>query len=192
MRPSARASVTVSTSTTGVTRVGDETDGLIDRHHRPAEGKAIVGQLRHVALISSQLRISPARPRAISPISASSPPPPRYRRDGRSGSVVSTAVSVAMPTMPGSSGNSSGFSVRGAIDLDLAVRLALETLDDDEIDRRHLRQQFRQSRLGARRAVRASAPSAGWRTPKLRPHRPRDASRNPCRARRHRRRDGRA
>ena len=28
---------------------GDDGDGLIDRHHRPAEGKAIVGQLRHAA-----------------------------------------------------------------------------------------------------------------------------------------------
>ena len=45
----------------------NETHGLIDRHHRPAEGKAIVGQLRH-GLISPQLRISPARPRARSPI----------------------------------------------------------------------------------------------------------------------------
>src|SRR6185436_4861305 len=28
--------------------LGDETYGLVDRHHRTAEGKAIVGQLRHL------------------------------------------------------------------------------------------------------------------------------------------------
>ena len=38
--------------------------------------------------------------------------------------------------------------IRGAINLYLAQRLALETLDHDEIDRRQLCQQYRQPRLG--------------------------------------------
>ena len=38
--------------------------------------------------------------------------------------------------------------VGGAVHFDLAVQLALETLDDDEIGRRHFFEQLRQSRLG--------------------------------------------
>ena len=88
---------------------GDETDGLIDRHHRPAEGKAIVGQLRHVPDQPSASHFASTSSSEIadfSIIAATASISSRWAV----GSVVSTAVSVAMPTMPGSSGNSSGFS----------------------------------------------------------------------------------
>src|SRR5712672_4366300 len=45
-------------------------------------------------------------------------------------------------------GKQQRLAVGGAVHLDLAMRLPLETFDHDEIDRRHFGQQLRQPRLG--------------------------------------------
>src|SRR5258707_15646848 len=85
---------------------GDDVDGFIDRHHRPAEGKAIVGQLRHVtSQVSLTLRASMSSTDIadLCIIAAMAGMSSRWT----TGNAVSTAPSVAMPTMAGSSGNSS-------------------------------------------------------------------------------------
>jgi hypothetical protein len=86
----------------------NETDGFIDRHHRPAERKAVVRQLRHLPAQPSASHFAITSSSEIadfSSIAATASISSRWAV----GSAVSTAVSVAMPTMPGSSGNSSGF-----------------------------------------------------------------------------------
>src|SRR4029079_8852402 len=85
----------------------NEADSLIDRHHRTAEGKAIVGQLRHVASQPSAALFastSSTGSAAFSIMAAIASISSRWAV----GSVVSTDVSVAMPATPGSSGNRNG------------------------------------------------------------------------------------
>ena len=139
---------------------GDDADGFIDRHHRPAKGKAIVGQLRHLASQASAALCASTSSTGIADrciMAAIASISSRWA----TGSVVSTAASVAMPTMPGSSGNSSGLPLASAMHLDLAMRLALEAFDDDEIDRRHLCQQFRQPRLAGAAQFMHQRPAPG-------------------------------
>ena len=73
-----------------------------------------------------------------------------------------------------------------AMHLELRVALRLEPFDDDEIDGREVRHELAQRRLGARRAARASAPSAARSRSAPRARRPADACASPCRADRRR------
>src|ERR1700730_15347874 len=83
----------------------DDGDGLIDRHHRPAKGKAIVGQLRHLADQTSLFANTSST--GIADLLSNAATASTSSR-WAVGSVVSTLVSVAIPTTSGSSGNSSG------------------------------------------------------------------------------------
>ena len=112
--------------------------------------------------------------------------------DAPGGPASGKARSLAMATMLGSCGMQRRLAVGVPVDLDLGVRLALEALDDDEIDRREPAQQLVEATPRSRPAAHASAPSAARRRSAPRARRPRDGRRNPCRACRDRRRDGRA
>ena len=125
---------------------GDQANGLVDRHHRSAEGKAIVRQLRHGASSASR---GAFRHRFLD----------RHRRtqqqrrggldiiemDGRQR--VSMAMSVAMPTMPGSSGNSSGLPLPARCTSILRCGSRLKPSTTTRSTARQLAQQFRQPRL---------------------------------------------
>src|SRR5439155_27012220 len=86
---------------------GDDTDDLVGRHHGSAKEKAIVGQLRHrkpshsAALRASTSSIDIPKRRIMAAIAGISS---RWAV----GSVVSTAASVAIPTIPVSPGNNNG------------------------------------------------------------------------------------
>ena len=126
---------------------GDDADGLIDRHHRSAEGKAIVGQLRHVLLSASVALLASTSSIGIADAQ-------HHGGDGldiieMGGRQRGFNRDVGRDAdNAGIVGKQQRLAVGGAMHLDLAMRLALEALDDDEIDPRHLRQQFRQPRLG--------------------------------------------
>src|ERR1700712_367114 len=86
---------------------GDDADGLVDRHHRAAEGKAIVRQLRHLA---PQLLRAPSASTSSTGIANRCIIAAMAGMSSRwaTGSAVSTAVSAAIAAMAGSPGNSSG------------------------------------------------------------------------------------
>ena len=93
---------------------------------------------------------------------------------------------------PGSSGASSGLPTAARWTSSLTCALALEPLDDDEIDRRQLGQQRRAAAPPARRAARAPAPSAAAEPTSTSVAPAMRCSWSPCRAGRCRTRGARA
>ena len=117
--------------------------------------------------------------------------PPRCHRDGRWEAWFHWGVSGDTGDA-GIVGKQERLAVGGAENLDLAMRLALETLDDDEIDPRQLCQQFRNSRLFGATQLMHQGPALGGGHQHFARTRLAVRARNPCRVYRRRRRDGRA
>ena len=124
---------------------GNETHGLVHRHHRSAKGKAIVRQLRHLfralggcfrkQILDGDRRALDQRSDPFDIIEMNNRQPgfgPGIRHDPDNAGIV---------------GKKPRLAVGRTMHLDLAVRLALEPFDQNEIDRRHPGEQLLQPRL---------------------------------------------
>ena len=183
-----RSSGTASTPATGAMRSAISASRLVDGQQRAAEGEAVVRELRH-GRPSAPVHGGAAR------ACASRRGCRRAREDVASGSAREHRVATAAMSPRGRPGGAlaeqrrrwrwrgcaaprgRGAACRSAARCTSIFGWAsrLEALDDDEIDGGEPARADRRARAPARRAARASGPSAGASRPAPRGRRPRGA-----------------
>ena len=133
---------------------GDQRLGRLHREQRATEGEAVVGKLGHAPAIPTRPPHPPraAAPDRRSPAYRPAPPRAKWRRGRDIGGDGDDRRILRMDP---------GLAVGRPVDLDLRMPVALEALDQHEVDRREMPEQLPQLRLHGAAQLGHQRPAVG-------------------------------